>query len=324
MRTSENTPPDSCGKRFCQEPSVHAFRRLVPGERRIDCIASLEIAWRWCPPGAFLCGSPRWEWEKGKITWKHYDETQHLVRISSGFWMLETPVTLNLFRLFVDETGYEPGKRPYTVPSWVWNPKTSKFESSDAFRWDSPGLIYQNDEHPVTLVHWCDVNVFAQWLSRKLGVCVTLPTEAQWEYACRAGTNDCYHFGTKLNGEQANCYGRYPFGTTQKGPFLCGTSPVAQYPPNPWGLYDMHGNVWEWCRDWYAPYPAQGCDKDGSKCEIVDPKGPKSGLSRIFRGGSWLSKAVFCRAAYRGRNEELFLSNDLGFRLVCVPFHAME
>jgi formylglycine-generating enzyme required for sulfatase activity len=116
------------------------------------------------------------------------------------------------------------------------------------------------------------------------------PSEAQWEYACRAGTTTPFHFGSQLNGRQANCDGTVPYGTDSEGPFLKKTTPVGKYPANAWGLYDMHGNVNELCADWYGDYP------DGP---IKDPEGVSDGEYRVLRGGSWSYDAVDCRAATR-------------------------
>ncbi|MBQ2822638.1 MAG: formylglycine-generating enzyme family protein, partial [Thermoguttaceae bacterium] len=143
----------------------------------------------------------------------------------------------------------------------------------------------------------------------KLGLTVSLPTEAQWEYACRAGTTSAYSFGSSLNGREANCDGNYPYGTSTKGPYLEKTVPVKSYAPNAWGLYDMHGNVWEWCQDWY--------DEDYyTESPTSDPTGPNSGSFRVRRGGSWYDDAEDCRSAYRRCFVPGFRNNVLGFRIV--------
>ena len=133
-----------------------------------------------------------------------------------------------------------------------------------------------------------------------------LPTEAEWEYCCRAGTSTPFHFGSALNGKQANCNGNYPYGTTETGPCLGKTSPVGSYPPNAWGLYDMHGNVWEWCQDWLDSYPKQS---------VTDPRGPEVGSGCVHRGGGWDIAAAGCRSASRSWNVPSRRDNGHGFRL---------
>ena len=130
---------------------------------------------------------------------------------------------------------------------------------------------------------------------------------AQWEYSCRAGTSTPFHFGNELNGTQANCDGNYPYGTTKKGPYLKKTSPVGSYPANAWGLQDMHGNVWEWCQDWYGEYP---------KDSIKDPKGISNGEYRVLRGGSWDNRARSCRAGFRFWDAPGYRISGCGFRLL--------
>jgi formylglycine-generating enzyme required for sulfatase activity len=135
-----------------------------------------------------------------------------------------------------------------------------------------------------------------------------LPTEAEWEYACRAGTRTPFHFGTALNGSEANSNGNYPYGTTEKGHYLGRTTTVGSYKPNAFGLYDMHGNVWEWCWDVYDEAYYKNLPKS-------DPAGSSGGSRRVYRGGSWNAYAVYCRAARRAGNSPVNRRNNLGFRL---------
>ncbi|MBY0444146.1 MAG: formylglycine-generating enzyme family protein, partial [Burkholderiales bacterium] len=127
-------------------------------------------------------------------------------------------------------------------------------------------------------VSWEDAVDFCQRLSAMTGLEFVLPTEAQWEYACRAGTATAFHWGSTCDGSQANCRGDLPYGGSVAGPNRETTTPVGMYAPNNWGLYDMHGNVAEWCADWYGPYPSG---------QATDPSGPASGQHRVLRGGSW-------------------------------------
>jgi formylglycine-generating enzyme required for sulfatase activity len=174
--------------------------------------------------------------------------------------------------------------------------------------WKSPGFK-QEANHPVVCVSWNDVQQFHGWLN-SLGLkdasIFQSPSEAQWEYACRAGTTTPYHFGNQLNGTQANCNGNFPFGTDKKGPYLEKTTHVGKYPANAWGLHDMHGNVIEWCDDWYGGYPT------GS---VTDPNGSATGSRRVVRGGGWRNSAVNCRSAVREGIDPSERRGNVGFRV---------
>jgi formylglycine-generating enzyme required for sulfatase activity/serine/threonine protein kinase len=169
---------------------------------------------------------------------------------------------------------------------------------------------WKADSHPVELVSWDDAVEFCRKLSalpeeRKAGRMYRLPTEAEWEYAGRAGTTTKYSFGDdeSLLGD----YGWFDDNSARQ------SHPVGQKKPNAWGLYDMHGNVWEWCSDWYGDY------SDG---EVTDPKGPSSGSSRVFRGDGWGDSAGDCRSAYRNGFYPLVRQDDIGFRLALSPSGA--
>lgn len=144
----------------------------------------------------------------------------------------------------------------------------------------------------------------------RVGVPLDPPDRAQWEYACRAGSTTAYFWGNALNGDRANCDGNYPCGTTQKGPYKQKTTPVGSYTANAWGLHDMHGNVNEWCSDWYGTYPTGA---------VRDPAGPSTGSSRVGRGGSWGDLARFCRSACRYGNSPGGRGNIVGFRVALAP-----
>jgi len=135
-----------------------------------------------------------------------------------------------------------------------------------------------------------------------------LPTEAQWEYACRAGTETPFHFGKTITTAQANCDGNYPYDGGAKGEYRKKTTPVGSFDANPWGLYDMHGNVWEWCRDWCAAYP---------KGNATDPVGPAKGVSfaRVLSGGCWSNVAWYGRSAYRRFYTPGVRHSRIGFRV---------
>ena len=234
-------------------------------------IKGVKAVFRYCPPGRFLMGSPEDEAECFE------DETQHEVTLTRGFWLLDTSVTQ---RLWEAVTGENP----------------SKFKGAAA--------------RPVEKVSWKDCDRFIENLNSSglapEGLRYDFPTEAEWEYACRAGARTPFSFGTALNGDKANCDGYFPYGTTDKGVFLEKTSPVKSYAPNAWGLYDMHGNVLEWCKDWYGEYPS------GS---VTDPQGSLSGSRRVLRGGCWFDYAEYCRSAYRSCCDPSGRGNSVGFRL---------
>ena len=159
---------------------------------------------------------------------------------------------------------------------------------------------------PVEKVSWDDTQAFCLKLKEITQAPFGIPTESQWEYACRAGTTTPFHFGSELNGRQDNCDGTVPYGTDSEGPYLKKTTPVGKYQANAWGLYDMHGNVWEWCSDWHGDYPT------GS---VTDPIGPATGSGCVNRGGSWNRVAVSCRSASRRRYGPSIRLSFLGFRV---------
>ena len=267
---------------------------LEAGTRMAKTADGVEAAFRWCPSGTFLMGSP--ENEEGRRD----DETQHRVTLLKGFWMLETPVTVGMFRSFTKDFGCQSrGNTPCDSPDG------SEAQESK-YLWQNPGFS-QNDTHPAVCVSWNDAVAFCRWFRNKTGLKTSLPTEAQWEYACRAGTTTPFSFGRALNGSHTNCNGSYPCGTNETGPYVGRTTPVRSYVPNQWGLYDMHGNVWEWCRDWYGDYPSGA---------VTDPTGPHRGSRRIYRGGGWNFIAGSCRSASRDGDSADFWSGFLGFRIV--------
>jgi len=143
-----------------------------------------------------------------------------------------------------------------------------------------------------------------------MGKTYRLPTEAEWEYACRAGTITPFSTGGNLTTEQANYDGNDPYNNNRKGQYREKTVAVDSFNPNAWGLYNMHGNVYEWCSDWYGGYESGLAE---------NPAGPTTGSSRVLRGGGWDSYARDCRSAYRNYDTPDYRSYDVGFRLVFVP-----
>ncbi len=243
------------------------------GDRKVMRIGRVELALRWCPPGTFTMGSPKTE--EGR-----YDnEIQHRVTLTRGFWLGETEVTQGLWKEVMG---------------------------------DNPSSFKSGDDYPVEEVSWYDCQEFVKKLNARYaqpGLKWSLPTEAQWEYACRAGTTTAYFWGNALNGDRANCDGNHPCGTTKKGVDKEKTTQVGSYAANEWGLYDMHGNVWEWCSDWDGNYPSSA---------VTDPPGSTSGSCRVGRGGSWDDFARYCRSAYRIRIIPEDRSYFLGLRVALV------
>ncbi|MBQ4328132.1 MAG: SUMF1/EgtB/PvdO family nonheme iron enzyme [Lentisphaeria bacterium] len=225
--------------------------------------------------GTFTMGSPAGELGRSN------DEQQHQVTLTQDYWL---------------------GKFEVTQTQW------------QALMGNNPSN-YKGDDRPVEQVSWNDAKEFCNKLNTiyagKLpaGYKFDLPTEAQWEYACRAGTTTALNNGKNLTDEKYNCENLaevawYDYQNKENQ-----THPIGQKRPNNWGLYDMHGNVWEWCRDWYGSYNG----------DAVDPVGPSSGSFRVIRGGSWNYFARNCRSADRSYDSPGNRNNDLGFRLALVP-----
>jgi formylglycine-generating enzyme required for sulfatase activity len=176
------------------------------------------------------------------------------------------------------------------------------------------------DDFPVEQVSWEDAQAFLKRLSAlpaevKTGRTYRLPTEAEWEYACRAGTSAPFHFGNSLSSTQANFDGNHPYGGAATEPYLERTTRVGSYKPNALGLYDMHGNVWEWCNDWFAEDYYQESPRR-------DPSGPSDragpGGDRVLRGGGWEDDGQDCRSASRGRHSPGDRNCVVGLRAVLV------
>ncbi len=222
---------------------------------------------RWIPPGRFLMGSPDGEPKRNS------DETQHEVTLTEGFWLADTACTQALWEAVMGQ-----------------NPSRIK------------GI-----ERPVERVNWDEVQTFIERLNqRKPGLDLCLPSEAQWEYACRAGATTPFHFGANITPKQVNYRGTHPYHDGAKGEFRETTVEVKALPANAWGLYQMHGNVFEWCRDWYGEHPAE---------PVRDPEGPEAGDARVLRGGAWISNGQSCRSAFRSYGTPDGRTRVIGFRL---------
>lgn len=228
--------------------------------------------------GTFMMGSPEGEFGRDD------DEKQYRVTLTDAYWLGEYPVTQEEWEQIM-------GNNP------------SHFTSSDK-------------RAPVEQVSWLDAKEFIKKLNERErsagrlpeGYEYSLPTEAQWEYACRAGTETPFAFGASLSSRQANFNGLRPYAGTSVGAFLDKTSAVKSYNPNKWGLYDMHGNVSEWCENWY--------NKDILKSALGSaPIEPHLGSHRVHRGGGWSCGAKFCRSASRRKGIPSNRSSMIGFRL---------
>ncbi len=227
---------------------------------------------------AILMGSPEGEAERQKA------EQQHAVRISEPFYMAKTECT---------------------QAQW------------EALTGDNPSEHRGDRRRPVESVSWKAIDENALPRLRRHapeGMTFRLPTEAQWEYACRAGTDTPFHFGRKLKVSQANCDGKTADATNHKGTFGQETTPVGKFSPNAWGLHDMHGNIWEWCRDWYREEFYQGSPE-------VDPVATQRGdlPSRVIRGGAYGWRPESCQSANRRGALEHKHHAFIGFRL-CLEF----
>jgi formylglycine-generating enzyme required for sulfatase activity len=171
---------------------------------------------------------------------------------------------------------------------------------------------FKGDKRPVERVSWHDAIAFCQELSKRSDRQFSLPSEAQWEYACRAGTETEFYFGETISTEQANYDGNYTYGSGKKGTYREQTTDVGSFPANKFGLQDMHGNVWEWCADhWHGNY--KGAPKDGSAW-ITGSKD----ANRLLRGSSWLIDPDYCRSAFRNHYSPDLQNGCIGFRVVCV------
>jgi len=200
------------------------------------------------------------------------------------------------------------GRHPVTVGQWRQFVRATGWESQSDVDWRAPGFA-QNDEHPVVGVSWHDAQRYLRWLSEKTGQTYRLPSEAEWEYACRAGTKTAFSFGDTISTEQANYDGNYVYNGGQRGEFRQGTSKVDAFQPNPWGLFDMHGNVWEWTQDVVHDTYA-GAPSDGSAWEAGGDQ-----ARRILRGGSWLYNPRYLRSAVRNGYSALLANDIVGFRV---------
>lgn len=293
----------------------------------VNCVGQKMVLIARAAPVTFQMGSKfsteevarRYGGESRYFTDEH---PRHAVTLSKPYYMANTEVTVGQFRRFVQATGYQTDaekggqdfengrKGGYTVQSdgsWGWREDAS---------WKNPGFA-QTDDHPVVLVSWNDAQAYVQWLNEQAraageGVTYRLPSEAEWEYACRGGTTTAFWWSDEpdKSGKVANVadraakrkYSGWTIMEMDDGAVY--TAPVGSYRSNGYGLDDMIGNVWEWCGDWYEAYPNSTAESEwfGRKC-------------RVLRGGSWDNDPAGCRCAYRGRGRPADRSDCIGFRV---------
>jgi formylglycine-generating enzyme required for sulfatase activity len=251
-------------------------------------------------------------------SWVFYtDESQHRVKLTKSFYLGVHEVTVGQFRKFVEAEGYKTDAERDAKGGIGYDAERRVWDGGAKYSWRNPGFE-QDDKHPVVNVSWNDGVAFCKWLSRVEGREYRLPTEAEWEYGCRAGSSTEFTFGDDAeqlvgfgNFADASLKTKLPNATNVRsndGSIF--TSGVGNYRSNEFGLHDMHGNVWEWCSDWYGDYPASA---------VVDPVGPATDSLRVHRGGSWGSQAADCRSAYRNRGMPVDRSGGLGFRVALSP-----
>ncbi len=300
-----------CGTQPTSEQQNVVKPKELPGQKTIELGGGSKLEMVLIPAGSFVMGDS---------SGLNDERPAHTVTIAKPFYLGKHEVTVEQFRRFVEATGYATDAEKGTgfQGAFAWDSETKEFKMNEEHSWRSTGFS-QADTHPVVNISWNDAMEFCKWLSREEGTIFRLPTEAEWEYACRAGTTTGYFHGDDseetakfANVADAAFETQFPElkGLVQASDGYTYTSPAGSFLPNSFGLCDMHGNVWEWCADWYDPeYYAQSPPHD--------PRGPATGEERVYRGGGWFNCTRGCRSASRsgGRPENRHLT--LGFR-VCV------
>jgi formylglycine-generating enzyme required for sulfatase activity len=288
------------------------------------------------PAGEFMMGSDESpdalaaafpQYERSRFLKLDDEAPVHRVRITRAFYLGQTEVTVGQFRRFVDASGYVAESERDGTGAYGYNPAYDPATTArgDAFEgrhpkysWRNPGFP-QTDDHPVVNITYADALALAAWLSKQEGVVYRLPTEAEWEYACRAGSRTRYASGDDPAslGKFANLFDEdaavnWPawqtFALKQRDGFAF-TAPVASFAANAFGLHDMHGNAWEWVADWHA-------EDYYARSPVEDPPGPATGTVRVRRGGSWHTWPFYARSAFRNWNTPETRYTLLGMRLL--------
>jgi formylglycine-generating enzyme required for sulfatase activity len=299
------------------EASIWAFheplqRDALPLGATAEAANPLSLTLIEIPAGSFLMGSPLEEPERSD------DEgLQHEVKLES-FFISQTPITQAQWR---EVAGWQP------LPAERWgqdlNPDPSHFQNREG-QVEGEVRLFEaeanTDNRPVENVSWLDAMEFCNRLSQRTGRTYSLPSEAQWEYACRAGTTTPFHFGDMISPELANYDGNYAYADGLQGVYRKQTTPVGMFPANAWGLHDMHGNVWEWCQDeWHESYEGAPTDGRAWVDAAEGEKSKESAMNKLLRGGSWRSSPGLCRSACRGHFQPDDANFGVGFRVVCLP-----
>lgn len=267
--------------------------RPASGQRFYHAVAVTNMVW--IPPGTFVMGSPATEALRGQ------DEAQHTVTLTRGFYIGKYEVTQGEY---LSVMGINPS---YFTPAHGYSLDLNR--PVEQVEWEDA----TNYCHRLTQLARSEGRIPTNWVFR-------LPTESEWEYACRAGTSTAFCYGEVLRGGMANFNGMCEYdarvGEYYVPPtpetWLERTTTVGSYRPNAFGVYDMHGNVWEWCQDWYGDYPTG---------HVTDPEGPASGSFHVFRGGTYNYYAYLCRSALRLYNIIDAHPNNFGFRVVLAEVH---
>lgn len=285
------------------------------------------------PPGEYLMGSGetleqlRRDFKFGNKTWLASELPQHRVRIARPYYLGAYEVTKGQFRTFADATHYKSEAEKDGLggagfdPQKELQPDGKALHQSPRFNWRNWG-VEDGENFPVVNMTWNDATAFCDWLSLRDGKKYRLPTEAEWEYACRAGTTGRFYNGndtealTRIgNVADLSLAQKLHYKTLQSSDGWAFTSPVGQFKPNNFGLYDMIGNAFEWCRDFYEP-------NWYDQSPIVNPAGPSEPAEsplHAFRGGGWEADAVYCRCAARYLAKPTLRDGSAGFRVLCEP-----